>query len=374
MKRRLHLPETIEVKILELLSERNLDPQHKAKDIAAAITKLSNFYLQNPMAPTPWQETWAQVAYLAYYLPLNLARNQAVFDEAQRTGFTEGLETLIDFGSGLGSGFLAWTPHDFKNLISIDRSTNALKLQTEFLEAMKPIREQNTNSTYQATQFTQATQVRDLALGALSQRAVLASYALTELDQENEMQTLPQWMLDSEALIIIEPSTREDGRKLLLLRQSLIDQGFSIWAPCTHQGHCPLLVDSEKDWCHDRIHWNAPNWWRRVESFLPMKNATLTFSYLLARKKTRIALSSTSATEVRVIGDTLDEKGKSRQLICQSSEREFLTWFPQRWPKNIAKPEIYRGDLIEFKGALHKKSNEVRITSPDDFSEITTQR
>ena len=38
-----------------------------SKKIAEAILRLSNYYISYPQIATPWKESWAQVAYLAYY-------------------------------------------------------------------------------------------------------------------------------------------------------------------------------------------------------------------------------------------------------------------------------------------------------------------
>src|SRR5690606_34955085 len=80
------------------------------------------------------------------------------------------------------------------------------------------------------------------------------SYSLTELTE------IPAFAADSEAFLIIEPATRDDGRRLLGWRQTFIDRTYSVHAPCTHQKNCPLLHQSERDWCHDRIEFRAPDW------------------------------------------------------------------------------------------------------------------
>ncbi len=170
------------------------------------------------------------------------------------------------------------------------------------------------------------------------------SYSLTELDQ------IPRWSLNSEALLIIEPSTQQDGRKLLELRQNLIEQKYFIWSPCPHQQACPLYVGSKTDWCHDRVHFSKPTWFEEVEKYLPMKNGTLTFSYLAARK-TAPPLPSWS----RLVGDQLHEKGKTRQLICRGPEREFLSWLHRQGEV----PVYDRGDRVLLTD-FEKKSNELR--------------
>ena len=154
--------------------------------------------------------------------------------------------------------------------------------------------------------------------------------------------------------MILEPSTSQDGRKLLETRRLLLEKGYSIWAPCTHQLNCPLLTHSKNDWCHDRVHVSSPDWFLELESHLPMKNKTVTTSYLLARKRKAPEFLQKKA---RLTGDTLEEKGKTRQLICRNEQREFLTWMH----KNIEPQTLARGELIDLPQDFEVKSNELRL-------------
>jgi ribosomal protein RSM22 (predicted rRNA methylase) len=299
--------------------------------ISDSILRLSDFYIARPSEATPWQETWAQIAYLSYFLPLNYLRARSVTQEGDRLGFFNNLESLIDFGSGLGSGSLDLS--HINNKLFIEKSKIAQELHRSFLASAD-------NHTWSC----------ELDRRMPANNLTVFSYSLTEL------KSLPHWALDSEALMILEPATRDDGRKLLELRDQLRQKGFHIWAPCTHQGPCPLLTQSKTDWCHDRIHYQQPEWFRKIEARLPMKNTTLTMSYLLARKSPP---SDQVLGKVRTVGDQMIEKGKTRQMICRGPDREFLTWMDRDW-KNGA-PRVPRGILMDAPLNSEKISNELRI-------------
>ena len=140
-------------------------------------------------------------------------------------------------------------------------------------------------------------------------------------------------------------------------RSRWIEAGFTPLAPCTHALACPLLTHSEKDWCHHRVHFTGSQKYKELEARLPMKNNTLTFSYLLLSQLVESPLFRGSA---RVIGDTLNEKGKTRQLMCRGPEREFLAWLS----RDGEAPFIPHGSLIPDLGAIEAKSNEVRPRGP----------
>ncbi len=305
---------------------------HDSKKLATSVKKLSDYFIQNPEASTPWAEPWAQIAYLCYFLPLNHARAQAVVKEAETQGFFKGLTEVIDFGSGPGTASIALAAH-FNKFTMIEKSKDICS-RFEFLPAKQ------TEWAAVAPAFT-----------APEKSLAVFSYSLTEIKE------LPTWTKKIEALMILEPSTQTDGRKLSELRQKLITDGYSIWAPCTHQGKCPLLTQSKNDWCHDRIHFEVPRWFEELEQHLPMKNRTLTMSYLLARRMN----APTSKVRIgRTVGDRLKEKGKDRQMLCRGEEREFLAWMH----KTGLTQEVPRGVLVEIPMDVQKISNELRLKEP----------
>ena len=324
----LSFPEKYEKPIEEQLHKFNLTLRSLGK-IAYAIKKLSDFYIQFPERETPWDEIWAQVAYLAYYFPLNYLRVQHALIEAQRFDFLNDTNTWLDYGCGPGTASLAL----LDNGVSCDEIQLVERAkEPEFLF-------QALNSHSIKTSWSKSfSQDQKIDLG-------IFSYSLTEVDESMELlQSFSQ-------LMILEPSTQQDGRQLIQLRQKLIDNGFFIWSPCTHQKQCPLLLHSKKDWCHHRLHWKMPSWFHEIEKQLPMKNGTLTYSYLLAAKTPSPAAGGT----FRLTGDLQKEKGKSKIMACRGEEREFLSWLK----KEKIDLDIRRGDLLQVSES-EKKGAELR--------------
>lgn len=343
-----------------------------SQKIADSVLRMSDFYIENPSLSTPWKESWAQIAQIAYYLPLNFLRSQAVAHEilkAQKKNLkTEDshsffqIQSLLDYGAGLGAGSLAFSSTSSR--FAIEKSPMAVQLAEKFFLS--------------GTRF-----INESEVSRLHHLTGLFSYSLTELPE------LPKWAFSLEQIIIIEPATQEDGRRLLGFRQQLLEKGFQILAPCTHQGTCPLLTQSKTDWCHDRIGFEAPEWFLEIENHLPIKNSNLTFSYLVAQKtadrkaavknevtpKTPHQKSGTHsqlANQIsqghgdiensplwRIIGDPLEERGKTRQMVCRGENREFLAWLHRH-----GNPATFeRGQLIEpsdFSPEYELKSNELR--------------
>ncbi len=326
-------------KIFDLISQ----PELKTLTLADFIKTLSDYFVQNPDDLTPWDKEYCQKAYRYYYLPLNYIRNENVVKRGLQVEFFNGIESTVDWGTGPGTASLALSqtlPQSLKKQILIDQSPIALKNFTDLKQYLK-------NPEY-------SNELKLKGLDVDYKKSLLVfSYSLTE------MKKLPDGFFDFDSIIILEPSTQDDGRKLSELRQQLIDRGYYIWAPCTHQQACPLLTQSKTDWCHDRFHVTAPKWFWDTEQHLPFKNRTITTSYILAKKTPPPAFIKDKA---RTVGDSLEEKGKTRQLVCRSSEREFLAWMHKE--KN--QQTIPRGELITIPADAEKKSNELRVKTKID--------
>ena len=325
--RQYHLPEALNQQIQIALSEYG---QISSKKMADCILKLSDFYNQRG-GETPYDQEWARLAYLAYFLPLNFIRNLAVVDEGIRVGFFNGMQRWTDYGSGLGAATLALREH-FKQqeFELIDRSRWAVDNARKYFSIQSNPARINKSDTW------------------------VFSYAV------NEFKTLPEAAIQARRLMIVEPSTRELGRNLLEMRNHLQGQGFFAWAPCTHNGACPLLKDSKRDWCHSRVQFKAPDWFKEIESYLPMKNADLTFSFLLLSREIpeKIEIG-------RLVGDMQIEKGKSKIMLCRSEKREFMSFLDRHWKTT---PDLYRDEMVQVeKPSSH---SEIRIESELDFKKV----
>jgi ribosomal protein RSM22 (predicted rRNA methylase) len=322
------LPPEFQDKIQSCLEKIQFSLKEPQK-IARAILKLSDHYQQQKQV-TPWNDPACVAASIAYYLPLNYVRNLKVFDEAARVGFPQDASCILDYGAGLGpsllaasdTGFVAKRPYHVE-----DQSPQALVLLREF--------------------FSQSASQSPWTPFLASKTCGVFSYSI------NELPRLPDWFYKLKDIIIIEPSTSTRGRQLAELRSELLQKDYTIWAPCTHHEACPLLTHSKKDWCHDRVHWEQPEWFLQIEKYLPIKNNTLTFSYLLASRQAK----TFNKKQGRIVGDELKEKGKTRWLYCHNSNRDFLSWLDKQGPA----PDWHRGELLEI-DQLEKKGNELRLT------------
>lgn len=319
----------------ELLVRSQLgEPPYAEFKLAPAIMELSSFYHSFPGRPTPWDDKFALPAYLSYFLPLNYARLRGVWQEVERFLPTKEIKSIWDYGSGLGT--TQWVLEDSPwlqpcPLICLEMSHTAVRTHRELADRRQ--------GRWQPT-FKEPVKPEPGALAVFS-------YSFLEMQD-----CLPR-LEAFDHLLIVEPSTRDCGRKLMEWRDRFLEDGFQVLAPCTHSEACPLLTESNRDWCHQRTAFEAPEWWLELEDQLPMKNRTLTYSYLLL---SRTVTDETWRGTARVIGDTLEERGKTRQMICQGPKREFLSWLH----RHGTPPHIPHGALLKGVETCTPKGGEQR--------------
>lgn len=322
------LPDFYQQKIESLVAEHDFS-LNQPKAIANAVLKLSDHY-QSQKRSTPWTTPEFIVAYASYFFPLNYIRNLKIWDEAKNVGFPNFFSQILDFGCGFGSSYLAGKDSLFlpsnSSLFAIDSSPHPLHILKKY--------------------FLPEVSFQTALPKTFKNTLGIFSYSL------NELQSLPHWIFELDHIMIAEPSTAKYARELMELRATLIAKEYSIWAPCTHHLACPLLTKSKTDWCHDRVQWIQPDWFHNLEQHLPIKNHTLTTSYLLASK-----IKPTISYFGRIVGDELVEKGKTRWMLCRKEEREFLSHLARKGDA----PKWKRGHLFKDTLSYEQKANELRL-------------
>ena len=308
--------------------------------------ELSEHYNSRVISPNIWTSSQRTAAYLVYFFPLNYLRITRAMLLAKQVGFWREPRHWIELGSGNGAAFLAFLDNisiDLTGADFIELSKEANLLMYEFLKQL------NAFDLKKCTWHNQP-----LPLKVSQQSLFISSYAINELSQ------FPLWAGTCKDHFIIEPSLQETTRQLMNWRQKMLESHHYAWAPCTHQEYCPLIKHSKKDWCFDRFFIDPPEWFLEIEKFLPMKNTSLTYSYLALYKEPPLKKEKWG----RIIGDTLKEKGKHRQAFCRSSEREFLSWLK----KEGQPPQLPRGHLL-YLNSVMKKGSELRHL-PNDLETL----
>lgn len=153
------------------------------------------------------------------------------------------------------------------------------------------------------------------------------SYMLTETPTEKIASTMEFAISHTDNfLVIVDAGTPQGYRQLMVARDVLIKNGWSIVAPCPHQHACPMVAP---DFCH------FPARFERHEEMRRLKNASAQredekFSYLIAipgvtnETRDRIVKRPLKRTG-HVIFDLCTKAGKLERVTVSKKQKSLYT-------------------------------------------------
>ncbi|MEN8005794.1 MAG: small ribosomal subunit Rsm22 family protein [Candidatus Krumholzibacteriota bacterium] len=130
------------------------------------------------------------------------------------------------------------------------------------------------------------------------------------------------------AILLVESGVRDSGRSLSRIRQTALERGWRIPAPCPHGEDCPMPGRRNTPWCHFTFPaGDTPAWLSRLshKAKLPRDRASLSFLFLTRGENppVRIRPARTpgkGCSVVRVVSEGFDlPNGKRGRYGC--SER-----------------------------------------------------
>jgi len=147
---------------------------------------------------------------------------------------------------------------------------------------------------------------------------------LNELKENNDVNLLGSLisLLDENgSIILIEPATRIESRRLLRFRDMAVTKAMTIFSPCTRQEQCPALI-SEDDWCHSDVDWERPPFIKAIDDIVGTLRLTLKSTYMVIRKdEMTLGKALQEESLYRIVSERFDEKGRVRAFLCGENGR-----------------------------------------------------
>lgn len=318
------------------------------------------------------------LAYLAYYLPVNLAKVQALLAElpARPEGATSPLRyfSVLDLGCGPGTatlGVLDWIRQNPSlsrtavQIVAVDRSAPGLRECEGLWESYT-----SAHPVSDSRLFPVRADLERLGQGGapkLDQRApydlIVAANTLTELfltsrDPIGRRAKLVRTLLDllhqDGALMIVEPALRTVSRNLHRLRDVLLEeQACTVYSPCLHEQSCPALVKPE-DWCHEERSWTPPPLVAAIDGQVGFIKDALKFSYLLLRKDGRTIVPRAPSV-YRVVSELREMKGEKRAWLCNETGRPEVGRLDREGSQTNAElDDWHRGAIVRIDQIVRK--------------------
>lgn len=209
------------------------------KTLRAAAEKLSESYrAESERGKRGAVSKTDALAYAAVRMSATFAAVSKAL-ELSLARFNGEINSVLDVGAGTGAGAVAAARlTGCENIICVEREENMLALGKELCEAAGA-----------SADWVKYDIAERYGIG-LSKRfdLVICSYCLNELSflrRDTAVMVLAK--TTGKLLVIVEPGTPFSFASLKETRETLIERGLKIAAPCPHENECPLPED---DWCH----------------------------------------------------------------------------------------------------------------------------
>ncbi len=231
------LPESLQRSIDQLLAG------HSLSALTAATQQVSSRYRdRDRVAKGPFLSSEAhRLAYLATRLPATYAVVCAVFAELARRIPHWMPKSLLDVGTGPGTGMWAAV-----EAFSTIEAVTLLEQDKDFLAIGQHLAASADQEAISRAIWTQGDM---LAAPLLGHDLVLLSYSLGEIDDRAVVEVVERcYAAATGAFVIVEPGTPRGYRTIIAARDALIEAGAHVIAPCPHALPCPMLGSAA--WCH----------------------------------------------------------------------------------------------------------------------------
>ena len=379
----------------------------KLEAISRAVARLSELYTceRTDLRQNLLQEPDLRLAYLAYFLPSNFLKINAILEEIWlhprvKTLLPQRLR-ILDLGCGPGTqllGCLDFLSQQLKlpesiacvGVDSLESNLQDARYLFDRLAAdlsaklLEPRRHRTCWSleTYRGDlsrplKLKDASPFNFIIMGNVLNEVFPGDEQRIEKRSRRIATLIHDWLAPNGFLILMEPALRETSRDLLRVRDSLLDMlPLTVYSPCVHGRPCPAVAPGcTSDWCHEDHAWQTPSWIRQIDDRTGLRKNSLKYSYVVLN---RMGLSirdpvldvtpgdaqafSAQSQVWRVVSETLEERGKAAAYLCGSEGRFRVTRLNKHAsPANADFALLDRGQVVTTGPLVTKNTMDRRV-------------
>jgi len=342
------------------------------RKLAQAVAELSRRFTKErcTLRQTYLNAPQFAVAYLQYFLPVNLAKIQTLLAEMP-TPDLEGHFSVLDLGSGPGTGVLAALDWWHERKLPYALSMTAVDSSTIALRQTKQLWDRYCQAAGIGEADLQTAEADLERRGSLDQvRAkgpfdlIIFANCLNEIHTGGADSIEARTSLVTECLslltphgtvMIVEPALRETARALHQVRDRLLQEKHcTIYSPCLHEQNCPALVKPD-DWCHEERAWVPPAVIKEIDDEAGFIKDALKFSYLLLRKDGKNIVERRPDV-YRVVSELRHLKGEKRAWLCNETGRSEIGRQDRlASTQNAAFGDWHRGAIVQIERIVRKE-------------------
>ncbi|MFY7842674.1 MAG: small ribosomal subunit Rsm22 family protein [Rhabdochlamydiaceae bacterium] len=317
--------------VLDLINETVKD--EKFKSLSEAGKQLMARYKNCQNKNTVFiQSDTQRKSYLVTRFPATYAVNKKVLDILKTKAEKVDIETIMDIGAGPGTA--TWNALDFFPEI---KRAYAFEKDGEWIRFGKQIQ-----SRLSIDQKTVSWIQRDVAKspGLLPDSDLtILSYSIGEMAEHTWTSLLKTlWNKTKQFMVVIEAGTPTGFKRILKIRDFLINEGGDLLSPCPHKCVCPL---DKKDWCHFSVRLSRTSLHRK------MKEASLgyedeKFCYLVFSKNLKrtvyppIIIRKPLKQEGRVLLKVCSQDGVKDICVSKKNKEYYKSSRKLEWGDSIS--------------------------------------
>jgi len=372
LKREFTFPSQLNQALLQTLWNGNTPGSGELKSVAHALKGLWPLLAKergraNHEAHYSSQQNFART-YASYYLPANLMKMTLVLEELRSFGFELPQDLhWLDVGTGPGTAFWGaawWAVHRGRALrfLGLDQSKHFVKVAGQLGQSLSLNLKNNVGSRFE-TLSIKSESSRELSRWITTEKPNVLSFmnSLSEILPSGDAEVRALWfkeLIDQYSklavqknepswLILIEPGSRAASRDLLELRDHLRQrEDTKIWLPCLNERPCGALLDA-KDWCHEEIACEFPDWMNAIGAEAGLKKESLVFSYLVCSVGIHPeAPNGWTGRGFRVVSQLMKEKGLTQCFLCSDTgKKKTRVLNSKTTSENMGFLDSYRGKV-----------------------------
>lgn len=158
-------------------------------------------------------------------------------------------------------------------------------------------------------------------------------------------------------LLLVESSLPEPNRRLLTLRDNLVNEGVPVQAPCVWRGECPALKTAKSP-CYAQRDLDKPYMIKEIQRAAQINQNSLKMSYVIFRHPQAGWPALPETPLYRIISPPVDTFQGKRFYLCGTDGKKNLGSHLKEYPpESRAFEYLRRGELISVQNGLVKENS-----------------
>lgn len=289
-------------------------------------------------------------AYLLYQWVVHYQQGLSLINELPTTP-----RRVLDLCSGPAPFAFAALKQGAQEVIALDRSQQALTLGAEVCGRYGfPL----TIRTHDCRklQFPVEGKFDLIIVGHCLEELFPDTQSQWQQTQKNWINHVLTYLNPNGYLLIVESSQIHTNKRVLTLRDHLVQGGLAIQAPCVWKGECPALQTANSP-CYAQREFEKPYLIKEIQRAAEINLGSLKMSYLITRAPKAQWPELPNHPLYRVISPGIDSDQGKRYYLCGTDGKKSVTSRLTQYPKESRAFEyLKRGELISFEDVVDKQN------------------